>query len=241
MIFSQLQYFPIITPFLALFGAMLGLLVLILQIRIFRYAFTSLGITSVSATFILLACLAGSFINVPIGVMGPNSEIIEQEIVHHGMHYVVPKLDTKDVILAINVGGAIIPLLLSIFLMNRHHLWLKGLISSALVAAICYNLTEPVHGIGLALPSFVPPLAAVIVALVVSWRDAGILAYICGTLGTLIGGDLFNLDKIVGLGAPVASIGGAGTFDGIFLTGIIAVLLAGMLEHKRAPRMPMYP
>jgi uncharacterized membrane protein len=35
-----------------------------------------------------------------------------------------------------------------------------------------------------------------------------------------------NLDKIQGLGAPIASIGGAGTFDGIFLTGIIAVLLA---------------
>ncbi len=29
-----------------------------------------------------------------------------------------------------------------------------------------------------------------------------------------------------GLGAPVASIGGTGTFDGIFLTGILAVLLA---------------
>jgi uncharacterized membrane protein len=241
VIFSQLQYFPITTPFLALFGAMLGLLVLILQIRIFRYAFTSLGITPAGTTFILLACLAGSLINIPIGVMGPNSGIIEQEIVHHGMHYVVPKLDSKDVILAVNVGGAIIPLLLSIFLMNRHHLWLKALISSTLVATICYNLTEPVHGIGLALPSFVPPLAAVIVALVVSWRDAGILAYICGTIGTLIGGDLLNLDKIVGLGAPVASISGAGTFDGIFLTGIIAVLLAGMLEHKRTTRMPMHP
>ena len=28
------------------------------------------------------------------------------------------------------------------------------------------------------------------------------------------------------LGAPVASIGGAGTFDGIFFTGVLAVLLA---------------
>jgi uncharacterized membrane protein len=52
------------------------------------------------------------------------------------------------------------------------------------------------------------------------------LAYTAGTLGTLIGGDLLNLRKIRGLGAPVVSIGGAGTFDGIFLTGIIAVLLA---------------
>ena len=47
-------------------------------------------------------------------------------------------------------------------------------------------------------------------------------------MGTLIGADLLNLDKISGLGAPVASIGGAGTFDGIFLIGIMAVLLAGL-------------
>jgi uncharacterized membrane protein len=51
-------------------------------------------------------------------------------------------------------------------------------------------------------------------------------AYIAGSLGTLIGADLLNLDKVRGLGAPVVSIGGAGTFDGIFLAGIVAVLLA---------------
>ena len=37
-----------------------------------------------------------------------------------------------------------------------------------------------------------------------------------------------NLPKVPELGAPVASIGGAGTFDGVFLTGVIAVLLAGL-------------
>jgi uncharacterized membrane protein len=45
-------------------------------------------------------------------------------------------------------------------------------------------------------------------------------------LGTLIGADLMNLGSIQGLHAPVLSIGGAGTFDGVFLTGILAVLLA---------------
>ena len=41
--------------------------------------------------------------------------------------------------------------------------------------------------------------------------------------------DLLNLKKISKLGAPIASIGGAGTFDGIFLTGIFAVVLAAFL------------
>jgi uncharacterized membrane protein len=51
-------------------------------------------------------------------------------------------------------------------------------------------------------------------------------------LGTLIGADILNLPKVQGLAVPVASIGGAGTFDGIFLTGIIAVLLASLLSIR---------
>ena len=51
------------------------------------------------------------------------------------------------------------------------------------------------------------------------------IAYISGTLGTLIGADLLNLRRLRNLGARMASIGGAGTFDGVFLSGIIAVLL----------------
>lgn len=38
--------------------------------------------------------------------------------------------------------------------------------------------------------------------------------------------DVLNLYHIRELGAPIASIGGAGISDGVFLTGIIAVLLA---------------
>ena len=63
-------------------------------------------------------------------------------------------------------------------------------------------------------------------ALLVARVNVAAVAYVSGTLGTLIGADLLNLSRIQGLGAPVVSIGGAGTFDGIFLTGIVAVLLA---------------
>ena len=64
-----------------------------------------------------------------------------------------------------------------------------------------------------------PSLTAAIVALLLSRGQAAQLAYIGGSLGTLTGADLLNLPNIRGLGAPVASIGGAGTFDGIFLIG----------------------
>ena len=78
------------------------------------------------------------------------------------------------------------------------------------------------------------------------------IAYIAGTPGTLIGADLLNLPRILRgtlmrddtlqaagggpvdalwLSAPtvqlyIISIGGAGVFDGIFLAGIVAPLLA---------------
>jgi uncharacterized membrane protein len=71
--------------------------------------------------------------------------------------------------------------------------------------------------------------------LLLSHRHAAPLAYISGSLGTLIGADLLNLDKVQGLGAPIASIGGAGTFDGIFLTGIMAVLIASIFAPSGRP------
>jgi uncharacterized membrane protein len=100
---------------------------------------------------------------------------------------------------------------------------------------VCYHLAEPVVGLGIALPMFVPAIATAIVALALSGQYAAILAYVGGSLGTLIGADLLNLGKIQDLGAPVASIGGAGTFDGIFVTGILAVFIAS-LPSRRALR-----
>jgi uncharacterized membrane protein len=86
--------------------------------------------------------------------------------------------------------------------------------------------------VGIAEPIFIPPLAATGTALLISRRFAPAIAYISGSVGTLIGADLLNLNSLQGLGAPVASIGGAGTFDGIFMTGILAVLLTAALSGR---------
>jgi len=138
--------------------------------------------------------------------------------------------DWPGTIVAVNVGGALIPGLLSLYLLLRCRLWLLGVAAVAIVSAVCHALAEPVPGLGIALPVFVPPLSAAAVALVLSRPYAPMLAYISGSLGCLIGADLLNLGRIEGLGAPVASIGGAGTFDGIFLTGAFAVLLASIFS-----------
>jgi uncharacterized membrane protein len=102
---------------------------------------------------------------------------------------------------------------------------------------VSHWLAHPEPGLGIAEPVFAPPIAAAIAALLLSRHQAAPLAYIGGSLGTLIGADLSNLDKVQGLGAPVASIGGAGTFDGIFLSGVLAVLLAGLFQAPDVPRV----
>jgi uncharacterized membrane protein len=104
------------------------------------------------------------------------------------------------------------------------------------VTAVVHWLAYPVKGMGIAVPVFIPPVVAAVTALLLSRQSAPPLAYISGSLGTLIGANLLNLGQIQALGAPVASIGGAGRFDGIFMTGVLAVLLAGVAGVKPAAR-----
>ena len=153
------------------------------------------------------------------------------------MRYVVPVVaDWPGTVIAVNVGGAVIPALMSIYLLLRYQLWLLATIATAVVAAVCYWLSNPVPGVGIASPIFVPVIATAIVSFLLSREYAAPLAYIAGSLGTLIGADLMNLGQIRGLGAPIASIGGAGAFDGIFLVGILAVLLASLTGRRVAAR-----
>jgi uncharacterized membrane protein len=135
-------------------------------------------------------------------------------------------------VIAVNLGGAVIPMILSIYLIWKNQLFLQGLVAVAIAAVIIHYLAYPVPGVGIAVPGLLPAVVALVLALLFSWKQAPALSYVVGTLGTLIGADLTNLGKIQGLGAPVASIGGAGTFDGIFLTGILAVLLTSLMSNK---------
>jgi len=133
---------------------------------------------------------------------------------------------TGKTIVAINVGGAIIPVSFSIYLINTNQLPLIHVILAiATVTAVCRIFSRPIPRLGIGIPIFIAPITAALTALSLAPENSAPMAYICGTLGVLTGADLMRLQDIRKLGAPVASIGGAGTFDGIFLTGIVAVLL----------------
>jgi uncharacterized membrane protein len=210
------------------------IVLIVIILRSVRYAYESVGISSNSAIFLLLATLIGSFFNIPIAQLPPEHVTSDQVVDFFGMRYAVPVVSDWDgTVIAVNVGGAVIPTLMSIYLLAKRELWVKGAVATAIVALVIHWMAYPVPGLGIAVPVFMPVVVTAIVAVMLSREDCAPLAYIAGSLGTLIGADLTNLDKVRGLGAPVASIGGAGTFDGIFLTGILAVLLASLYARPR--------
>jgi len=233
---EKLQYLPLALPHFSLLALIFLVLVAWIEVQALRSAYLSMGLGPQAALVLLLASLAGSYLNIPVARLPGEQMVSGREVWYFGMHYVIPEVISRPgTVIAVNVGGAVIPGLLSLYLYIRNRLWISVLIATAVVAGICHWLAAPVPGLGIALPVFVPPLSAAAVALLLSRRNAAPLAYISGSLGTLIGADLLNLDKVQGLGAPIASIGGAGTFDGIFLTGILAVLIASIFGPSESP------
>ena len=234
MMSSQVHYLPLSPGFFSILVVLFVALIIVVQLRILRYAYMRLGVGRGTALLLLFGSLIGSYFNIPITVL-PGHPVRTSEVVDfYGMRYAVPLVTSwPGTVLAVNVGGAVIPTVMSTYLVLRYQLWLKAAIAVVAIAIIIHAMATPVPGVGIAVPVFGPVVATAILAFLLSREYAAPLAYIGGSMGTLIGADLLNLDKINGLGAPVASIGGAGTFDGIFLTGILAVLLAGIAAPQR--------
>ncbi len=234
----DLQYFPVTLPFLLLLTILFILIAGMIAGKILRYASIRMGVgPRVMVTALLLSLLL-SYVNIPIAYLPERQFAVPAVVSYFGVEYVIPLMqESPATVLAINVGGALIPILLSLYLIVKNGLYRLSLLAVAIVAAVCYSMAEPVPGLGIAMPVFVPPLATAVVAFTLSRGYAAPLAYISGSLGTLIGADLLNLGNIQGLGAPVASIGGAGTFDGIFVTGLVAVILASFATRHDVAKL----
>ena len=186
-----------------------------------------MGIPGWAALLLLLASLLGGYVNTPI-IHFPDSKVLDVlELRKLGESYpVLVARDWPGMVLAVNVGGALIPAAVSIYLIVRRRLLLPAFFCTAAVAAAVYYFSRTVPGLGIVVPVYVAPVSAAVAALVASRVQAAPLAYIGGSLGTLFGGDLLRMPHLLSVGSPLVSIGGAGTFDGIFISGILALLLA---------------
>jgi len=203
------------------------LLIVILQLGVFGIVLTKLGLSPDSAILLLGSTLMGSLINLPLFNIKSTTDITLPEFPLPRLFLSRVPTSRDKTLIAINVGGALIPIFFSIYLIFLHSLpFLQLFAAITFVSLICYLFSKPIKGLGIGMPLFIAPFTAALVALTIAPSHSAPLAYICGTLGVLIGADLFRIKDIKSMGVPIAAIGGAGTFDGIFFTGIIAVLLA---------------
>ncbi len=214
------------------------IIIIYLFLRLSETAFEMVGFSHWNATLAVFGSILGSLVDIPL--TGAISS-------YPSWYVAVMSLDPQSfpttfhsLYLAVNLGGCIIPLIISAhLLLSRQASFGKSLLGMAVVAGITYYVAEAVPGEGIVLPFWLSPLLAAIMGLALArgYRGSPPLAYISGTIGTLIGADILSVLTPGVLPAlsplnlhrsqPVAlSIGGAGVFDGIFLTGIIAVLLA---------------
>lgn len=212
---------------LVFFLLALGFLLAFIQVGLLTIAFDKLGISVETAFVILFSSLLGSLINLPLFSiecrvpMQPMPESIWRLL---RLQHMAQQGKTT---IAVNVGGCLIPVLFSFYLLISETINpLNAITGIAMVATVSYLASRPIQGLGIGMPILIAPLSAALTALLIDPLHSAPLAYISGTLGVLVGADLLHLKDIRNMGTPLASIGGAGTFDGIFITGIVAVLLA---------------
>ena len=204
---------------------LIPLLFILLFFNVATFSFARLGMSQTGAFLFLTASIIGSLINIPLSrrrtmVQNPQGYPLSMFFFYY------PPVVQEQVI-CLNVGGAGLPVLLSLYLLlgGRAPFW-PSLLAVVLVTIVAKMMARPKPGVGIVMPAFIPPLVAVAAALILapSGHTAPV-AYVAGAMGTLIGADLLNWREIQNLGAQMVSIGGAGIFDGIFLVGILSALL----------------
>jgi len=196
---------------------------------VISWAYQRLGLSPQQALLLLLASLAGSQINLPVARVKSKQTSVPRAVTAFGITYRIPGGMSSSTLIALNVGGAVIPAGLSAWLLDRSQLLWQAGVATLVVAAAVHVVARPVAGVGIVVPSFVSPLVAAVASYALAGHDAASVAYVAGTIGTLVGADLTNMRHIPETGAAVASIGGAGTFDAVFLSGVGAVVLAAIL------------
>ncbi len=224
---SPMHYFPVTPVFMLLLVIVFVAVVALVEFGVLTYAYEKMGVGRRNILGILLLSLIGSAVNIPVAELPAKETVVDRAVNFFGVWYAVPEIvEQGRTIIAVNLGGAVIPLALSIYLLVKRAIYVQAAVGVAVMTVISHLMARPVPGLGIAMPTLLPPVLAAVVAVLISRKHAAPLAYIAGSMGCLLGADLLNLNRIQELGAPVASIGGAGISDGIFLTGIIAVLLA---------------
>jgi uncharacterized membrane protein len=222
---------PILLPLL-LFLVLLAMLPFVFG-HLFTMALIKLKLDPTIALIIVIGIFVGSPVNIPVKRIPRTEPMPADPLAVFGLAGRWPSTlrVRQETIIAVNVGGCLIPVALaayeSLHLMATGWQPLSGLLLAIFINTVmCYRMAKPIEGIGIAMPGLLPPLIAAMSALLLVPDQAPPVAFVAGVLGPLIGADLLHLRDVSKLSTGIASIGGAGTFDGIVLSGIVAAYLA---------------
>ena len=201
--------------------------------QLFTAALIKLKLDPSTALLVVIGIFLGSPINIPVKRMSREESVVADPLPVFGLQGWWPSLQRvrRETIIAVNVGGCLIPVSLAIYeaahlaVAGRHAL-LGLLLAVVINTGVCYWMAKPVEGVGIAMPGLFPAIVASISALLLVPDQAPPVAFVAGVFGPLIGADLLHLRDIEKIATGIASIGGAGTFDGIILSGIVAAYLA---------------
>ncbi len=190
-------------------------------------SFSAIGFTPLEIVLIAMASFLDADVNIPVATLKSKEPIVGlRQISWFGIDFLVPVYSYEETIVAVNFGGAIVPVFASAYLLITHLKILpQALLAIVVMSVLIHFMAFPVRGVGIVTPFFLPPVLSALLAILIGGGAAPVIAYTSGTLGSLIGADLMNLNRLDRLGASFVSIGGAGVFDGVFLTGLIAALL----------------
>jgi uncharacterized membrane protein len=221
----------LVVAIVTLAAVLLALAPLLIGLAYFQaitFSFHRLGLSPEAAILLFAASLIGSMVNIPVSrrpvlILQPAaSGILSYFFFSYRLVYYRPLVAQQ--VIAVNIGGAVIPVLFSLYLLPEAPL-LPTLLATLVVTLVGKAVARPVPGVGITMPFFVAPLVAGAAAVILAPGAASRVAYIGGTLGVLIGADLLNLPAVRRMPTLTLSIGGAGVFDGIFLVGVLAALL----------------
>jgi uncharacterized membrane protein len=132
---------------------------------VISFAFADVGFSTWMIIVILAATLFGSFINIPLVKLKSPVQVVREEFVDYfGVTYRIPRVQQGCAVttIAVNVGGALIPTAVSIYLLSKapFTIMLYSLAGVAVVAFITRLVARPVKGVGIVTPALIPPVAA---------------------------------------------------------------------------------
>ena len=162
-------YNPFTALIFFLFLAVFFVLLFFVQIGALTVAFSKIGISPQYMLTLFFLTLVGSAINIPVKRF-EEDELCDQRVIpFYGMRYRLPSpRQPCTTTLAVNVGGAVIPVLMSLYILFKCQVPVRALLATGFMSVVVFRLARPIRGVGIGVPVLVPPLLAALIALILS-------------------------------------------------------------------------